>query len=487
MASMGLIKVASIDVNKLQNLSSPNIFNKVEELLTPEVPSEDAELKSRAEAAISKEKDYLRKRYNVNPTLVGSLPLNLHIPNDVDLDFFINVKSPKKYTQLVNRIKNNPKYQYSPYNKDPSAYHVFRRDAESEKDFPVDLAIGYGEDAEDYVSLQRKKTKTTSNIPEGLRQKIIQKKNTLKHTPFDFKGKRYKKFKRELEDATGGVIRLERQAHDDLLKQAGLVDLSSKPERERFERFINRKDVYGHRTNHIDSVAADRHLLSALDALRSNKLKSYEAGVSAGDHQKIQSLSLTPNQIKELRSTLLQPVPDLTTLKELAKEKDVNTDDIKREYLRNDFHKIKKFLNTLPNGEAFRKKHLSIPKLGPNIFLTRGGVLDQEGYGDSAVLVRNLTATKSPFMNLLTGEHIVKPKRVLTPRKVPLGKGYVLAPSTKAKDLSKNHPDLNIIDLDKMPKSLKDKTFKPTRSYKEIPSRWLPNLISQDFSTKATH
>jgi hypothetical protein len=487
LVALGLYKKAQIDTSKLENISRPNIINKFERLFTPELPSEDPNLKTQAEAAIAAERKYLSRRYNINPTLVGSLPLNLHIPNEVDLDFFVNVQSPAKFNSLVDRIKKNPRYYDSPYNKDQSGYYVFRRDAESEDDFPVDLAVGYGPDAKEYVNLQREKKKELASIPQDLRQQVIAKKHLLKNTPFDFKEKRYKAFKRELEDATGGLVRLKRKAHDDLLKQGALIDLNDPKHKKKFTSFINRKDVYGHRTHHIDQIAKDKHLLSAIDALRKGRLKSYEAGVSAGAHKQVTSVSLTTPQISELRRALLTDSPDIGVTARIAGEHNATAEEVKREYLKRDYAKIRKYLTSLPDGESFRQKHLSVPKLGPNIFLTKGGILDQEGYGDSAVLVRNLKATKSPFANLLTDEHIVKPKTVMTPRKVPIGKGYVLAPSNKAKSLAEKNPDLNIIDIEKIPEELKKQIIKPTRHYKEITSRWIPNIVSGDFSLTPTH
>ena len=205
-----IFKTASdANLDLLNRVAKKSVFNRIEGLLTPKLDA-GASIAEDVEEVARKEREYLRKRYNVCPKLTGSMPLKLGVPGDVDLDFYARVKSPNKFKTVVRRLESNPDYISSPYNKTGTSFYVFNKPAKNDAEFPVDFAIAYGADADRLAANIKKKEQVAAQIPEDLRQKIIEKKMILKHTPV-FGKQRYKAWKRDLDTAmTGELIRIKR-------------------------------------------------------------------------------------------------------------------------------------------------------------------------------------------------------------------------------------------------------------------------------------
>jgi len=467
---------------KIRDLAEPGVFNRFESLFTPKDTSKSTD-PATAQAAIDAERTKLRKRYNVTPRLTGSMPLKLNIPGDVDLDFFINAQSPEKFQRLVKRLETS-EYTPSAYNKPGAMYHVFQRKADGPKDFPVDLAIAYGAPAAAYAANLKQKQLLSERVPDSLRQQLIEKKRVLRNTPFDYKSKRYKAFKRDLEAALGG-IRLNRSQFQPE-KTAEIIDLNDPAQLETFRQFANRKDIYGHRTHNLDAVLESGHLSSAIDALHSGKLKSYEAGSEQGTHAPMPYTDLSPEHLALLEKAILTPTPNTSAYDEIAKATTTTPDVVKANFIRQRYGKIKGFTQAQPDPEGFRLSNLAIPKLSPNIFVTQGGVMDTPSYGDAALLFKSHSAKPSPYMNLVTDERVIGPKSPFDPRRAPIGHGYTLLPQAQIGNYEKKFPTMKYVAQESLPEDLRSQLFKPVHSVKETWERWLPAAMSGDLSVRET-
>ena len=484
--ALGLLKTSSTNLTALEELAKPSFLNKIESLFVGDLKP-PTKAGPPPDPVISKERSYLKKRYNITPHLSGSMPLNLHIPGDVDIDLFVRAESPKKFKNIVRKLRQNPRYIQSPFDKENAGYYVFQRPAEDENDYPVDLAIAYGDPGKDYKATLDAKLQISKSLSEDMRKKLVAKKFLLKKTPFDFKQKRYKAWKRDLDAALGGGYRLDRKEVEALKKLGTVVNLDDEKQLDKFRRFTGYKDMYGHRTHNLDSVLEGKGLMSALEALKRGKLRSFEAGSSVGTHAKVQYNDLNKAQLKKIEGAMFSGTPDASVFEDVAATTGRSEDAVKADFLRQDFGKIKGFLKEQDDPEEFRKDHFSISKLGPNIFVTKGGILDEDSYGDSAILARSRTAKKSPFMNLLTDEFIVPGKDVFEPRKLRIGSGYVLAPKAKIKALDEAHPHVKFVAREDIPDDINDKLYKPTHSAKEVWQRWVPSIFSGELSVRQTH
>lgn len=488
-------KLAEIDVGQFQSLGKKNLFNKVEALLTPRIKEEDPDLAAKAQAATMAERDYFRKRYNVTARLTGSMPLKLGVPGDVDLDFYSRIKSPAKFNKVVARLEANADYHGSKYNKPGAAFQVFQRQAKSKDDFPVDFAIAYGPEADRLAKQLKKKEQVASSLPANVRQQLVEKKMMLKHTPFDVKGKRYKGWKRELDKALGEgeVIRLKRKPHPDLIadleKRSALVDLENPESLKKFRQFAKRQDVYGHRTPHAESVLEGGQIISAMEALKRGKIKSVETGRGVGGRKEVSTTpTLNKDQLNKLQNALLvgsSSEVDEDAAADVAVESQMDYHQMMGEFLKRRHGAVKKHLGQMgDDAESFRRKHLSIPKLGPNIFVTKGGVMDEPRYGDVSMLVRSRTAKQSPFANVLTNEHIVEPRRPMEPRSINVRSGFVIAPKDRVKALNKQFPDFQYVQEEQIPEELRKDIFVPTRSAKEVATRIIPKIFTGELRFK---
>lgn len=480
----GGIKAASADLGLLQPLAKKNLFNRFEGLFTPDLPSPDPELQSRAQSVVEDEQKYLKRRYNITSHLTGSMPLNLGIPNDVDIDFFVRAESPKKYKNLVRKLNNNPRYKPSPYNKPGTGFNVFQREAQGPGDFPVDLAIAYGKPAKEFKQTLSQKLEASKEISPDLRQGLIEKKNILKHTPFDFNNKqRYRDWKRHVDEALTGAsvetLRLKRTKVDELQdKTATIVDLSNKEELNKFKRFADYKDTVGHRTHNIEGVLESGGVISALEALKRGKLKSFEAGRSVGTHKAVDYQGLSKSQLADISSKVLKESPDTSVFRDVAKETGRAPDEVKADFLRQEYGRVKKYVSGLGDPETFRRKHLSLPKLGPQIFVTKGGVIDTPEYGDSALLARSRKVEKSPYVNIISKEHVLGQRRAFEPRKLNIGSGYLIVPKKKIQALDEKHPDRKFVAVEDIPEDVKKHVYVKKHDFLEIPKRWIPQAFA---------
>ncbi len=199
-------------------------------------------------AKAEKIKEELKKRFNVTPFLSGSLYLGTNVPGKHDFDFNLHVQSKQKFDNLQNKFEKL--FTPSTYNSPKKDHYIFHTQVYGED---VDLALTYGQKGRAYQdSLRAAKKEMT---PEK-KEEIIKQKQKL-HNAWFFKERRTKDFKRRL-DQELGIKRIQRGT----LKEA---------------EHYNRKDIYGHRTNNLESII-EHGLLSAHDAHKKGLLKSFEAG-----------------------------------------------------------------------------------------------------------------------------------------------------------------------------------------------------------------
>lgn len=465
----------------LKDLSAISSFNKLEELLVPSKPADDAkhlDVSSLVDQAHSK----LRRQLNVTPRITGSLPTKLNLPNDTDIDYFIPVKSPKKFEKLTQRLARHPEFKPSPYNIAGANYHVFTRQPTENTPVPIDVAIAHGPNANAYVKSLKTKRTTANTLDPATCDALLKKKWLLKHTPFDYKQKRYKACKRDLDAALGGNVRLKREVP----KTAAILDLSDPEEKRKFQEYLAKSDVYGHRTQYIDSVLEEQRLYSALEALKRGKLKDYEQGASVGTHENVIPQRLSKADIDLLGMELLKDTPNTDIVKSVADKYKTDENTIKREFLKSRYGQIKNWLSTQDNPEQARLNTVAVPKLSPNIFVTRGGLLDTPHYGEYGVLLRSRTARPSPYVNLINREHIIPSKGVLDPRSVKLKDNYVIAPNAQLARLNKLNPNLRYIGASDIPGDIKDKLMMPVRSVSEIWDRLMPQAVAGDLNVRQT-
>lgn len=267
-----------------------------------------------------------------------------------------------------------------------------------------------------------------------------------------------------------------------LSKVGSIVDLSNQPNRTKFEQFSKRKDVYGHRTPHAESVLSSGKLISALEALQKGKIKSVELGKGVGSRKEVSTKAeLGKDQLDKLQDALLvnkKSDVDKRVVSSIATENKMDKNQVMAEFLRRRRREVKHHLNQLGNkAEDFRQEHLSIPKLGPNIFVTKGGIMNEPSYGDVSMLVRTQSAEESPFANTLTNEHIIAPRKAMEYRNVNVQSGYVIAPKNKIKGLNKKFPKYKFVEEEQIPNDLKKELYVPTRSASELTRRVIPKFL----------
>ena len=259
------------------------------------------------------------------------------------------------------------------------------------------------------------------------------------------------------------------------------MDLTDPAQRATFEDFVRSSECYGHSTPNIEDVVNRGAVLSALDALREGRLKSYEEGFAQGDRSDLSTAELPEDVLSELKTKVLRPEPDTAAFDDAARQLGVRPIDVKASFIQQSFDDIKQFVNTQPDPEGFRQQHLSIPKLGPSIFATKGGILDTPAYGDAAVLFRAPDAIPSPHMNLVTGEHILPAIRPFESRQVPLEGSYILAPKEKVRHLEQSHPEYSYVTKEDVPEDINKTILKPPHSFTEPLTRWVPNIAKGSF------
>ena len=264
-------------------------------------------------------------------------------------------------------------------------------------------------------------------------------------------------------------------------KIGAVVDLNDQASMKKFKSFAKRKDVYGHRTPHAESVLDGGKIISAMEALRRGKIKSVEIGRGVGNRKSLDlSNKLSKDHLNKLQNALLVSPGkvDDDALTDVAVDAGVEYHQMMGEFLKRRHGAVKRHLGELGDGaEKFRRKHLSIPKLGPNIFVTKGGVMNEPRYGDVSMLVMSRSAKKSPFANVLTNEHIIEARKPMDPRSINVRSGFVIAPSKRVDELNKKYPDYQFVREEQIPDSMKKDIYLPTRSAREITTRVLPALF----------
>lgn len=471
-----------LDLPRIKNLTTPGILDTIESWLTPTLSGDSAETFHRAKRVALAEQKSLKSRFGLQPVWFGSMPMGINLPNDVDIDLFTPVPDKAQFDKVISALKDDPNYYYSKMNTPNTGFQVFKRRAKDADDYPVDIALALGPGALEHASKLRAGIAATAALPDETRQSIIKKKHQLKKSPLSRGGSRYYNWKAELAKATGTY-----SPRTHLEKLSTLVDLSDQTQLSKFRQFTKYKDMYGHSTHNLDSILEGQGLMSALEALKRGKLRSYESGASQGTHATVEHNNLSNASLSKIEKAMLVAAPDTDIFSDLAETSGRSADAIKADFIRQRFSKIRTFLQEQDDPEEFRKDHFSISKLGPNIFVTKGGLLDTESYGDSAVLLRSRTAKKSPFMNLVTDEYIVPSKAVFEPRKLRIGSGYVLAPKVKIKALNTAHPDVKFVAKEDIPDDIKDTLYKPTHSLKEVWERWVPKALAGELSVRQTH
>jgi hypothetical protein len=466
----------------LKDLSNLSGFNKFEGMFVPGKPSSDAKPLD-VEQLIDHTHKKLKSQFNVTPRLAGSLPLKLNLPHDTDVDYFIPVQSTAKFEKLTKRLNNHPDFTTSKFNIPGANYHVYTRKADEHTPVPVDVAIATGPSAKAYVKTLNRKLQGASKLDASTRDALLHKKWILKHTPFDIKGTRYKAWKRDIDKALGGGVRLRREP---LAKTAAILDLSDPQEQRKFLEYLQRSDVYGHRTKYIDSVLEEQRLYSALEALKRGKLKGYEKGLLVGSHENVIPQRLSQADVDLLSMELLKETPNTAIVKSVADKYNTDENTIKREFLKSRYGQIKAWLKGQKDPEQARIDTVSVPKLGPHIFVTRGGLLDTNGYGEYGVLLRSRIAKPSPFLNLINKEHTISPKGIMEPRSVALRNNYVIAPNVELARLNKLNPNLRYIGAENIPAHVRAKLMLPLLSLKEIPNRLIPLAFSGDLNVIPT-
>jgi hypothetical protein len=183
---------------------------------------------------------------------------------------------------------------------------------------------------------------------------------------------------------------------------------------------------------------------------------------------------------------LLKETPNTDIVKSVADKYQTDENTIKREFLKSRYGQIKNWVHGRKDPEKARLDTVSVPKLSPNIFVTRGGLLDTPHYGEYGVLLRSRTAKPSPYLNLINKEHVIPSKGVMDPRSVKLRNNYVVAPNEQLARLNKINPNLRYIGASDIPDNVKEKLMMPVRSISEIWNRLIPQAVSGDLSVQQT-
>jgi hypothetical protein len=275
-----------------------------------------------------------------------------------------------------------------------------------------------------------------------------------------------------------------REFAEELVKIASILDVSTPEGADTLKRFASRKDVYGHRTNNADAVLSAGAIAPALKTLGRGSLKSYEAGIGAG-HSSVTVNPLSKEHLDRIQSSLLKSSPDHSVVKDVARETGMSRDDVMKGFLGTRQSSIRRFLGSeVSDPEEFRRKNLSVSKLSPHVFVTKGGILDAPKYGDVSILVRSRSAAPSPFTNFISSEHVVSPVKPLKFRDVKVRSGIVIAPRERVDELQGKYPDYKYVVEEDIPDDVKKDVFLPNRDIREIKRRWIPSLLGGNISLR---
>lgn len=459
----------------LRELAKPGLLERGERFFRPHM-GETAPSASNAHADEVRraEQASLHQQYGLDPKLFGSMSTGLNVPGDVDIDMFTHVPDKEKFLHAVSALQQSGKYRSSSLNVPGAGLQVFKRDAAGADDFPIDVVLGHGADSEAFSKQIDERQQAAAALPEDIRQAIVDRKRYFRHTAFDPGKKRYTSFKQHLDFALTPhpSVLLQR---DKVARILGAAD----PE---LTKYLQGDDLFGHRTTAADSVLNDGRILAGLTAFQDGKLKDYESGDFAGHRTPLAAPDLSPEELKALEGHLLSAAPNHAAVKAMAAQHGGTEATLTAALLKGRGDATRRFLRTQADPEAFRKEHLAIPKLGPSIFLTHGGLLNTDSYGDTGFLLHTNRAKSSPYANLIPGEHIIQPKSALGRNSVSIRNALVVAPRHKIDALNTAHPEYRYVAMEDLP----DEKKLPLYSPKEMLTRWAPHIAKGDFSIQQT-
>lgn len=427
----------------LRRLGAPRWYDRLDALGTSPPEQQDnryADLE-RAKPVIGAASQHLKQNYGLKPVLAGSLPMGLNVPGDVDVDFTAAITDRAEYQRVLDALQHDQRLVASPYNKPGMSHNVYSAPKGVFGDYPVDVAVSYGENAKAFVRAQRLREAQARALPPDVAAAISRKKSLVRNTPFDIGGSRYKALKTEIEIALEGVetpTRIKRE------KLARVLDLSIAADKEQLDALLAHKDTYGHRTAHSDVVLESGRLMSGLQALSKGKLQGYESGFLPGLRGNLDVPKLTKQQLDTLSTAWLKDKPDYKAVDSLGHPRDA----LKGALIQGRLKAVNQHLDRMApeEAESWRREHLRISKLSPHIFLTQGGMTADKGYGDVGFLFRDRRPESSPFVTLIQNEAVLSPSKSLHMRDVNLRKALVVAPRSKIDVLAAKHPGYDYVD-----------------------------------------
>lgn len=426
----------------LRRLGAPRWYDRLDALGASPPEQQDnryADLE-RAKPVIGAASQHLKQNYGLSPTLVGSLPLGLNVPGDVDVDLNTAISDKAKYLELVERMNHDAVLKPSPLNQPNTAYNVYKAGPGVFGENPVDITLAYGDRARDFLAVQKRREEVAKVLDPAVAQAIIRRKALTRQTPFDIGKQRYRGLKKDINRALEGGTYTELHRE----KISRVLDMSSPEDKARLDAFLAAKDVYGHRTAHADTILSDGKLMSGLQALSKGKLQGYESGFLPGLRGNLDVPKLTKQQLNTLSNAWLRDTPDYKAVDSLGHPRDA----LKGALIQGRLGAVNKHLDAMAPDEAekWRRAHLRISKLSPHIFLTQGGMTADKGYGDVGFLFRDRRPESSPFVTLIQNEAVLGPSKSLHMRDVNLRKALVVAPKEKIDVLAAKHPGYDYVD-----------------------------------------
>lgn len=442
--------LSEAQIARLRAIARPGLLERTERLFVrPPVAPVSPETAAQAQSVLKSEQTSLRKAYGIRPKLFGSMATGLNVPGDVDIDMFTHVPDKAKFEAAVQGLTASGKYRSSVLNKPGAALQVFKRDAAGPGDYPIDVVLGYGDDAAAFAKQINERSQAAAAIPEDIKRQIIERKRYYRHSYLDPGKRRYTAFKQELDRALTPhpSVQLDRG------KIARVLDPSNPDDAAHLEQFLSAPNLYGHRSTNAESILSSGEIMPGLEALRRGMLKDYEHGFLPGMRSEFKVPELDPDQARRLSAAVLQRRPDGIQLRQLAEETGSDPLALKGALIRHRPDDVNRFLGGLGDkAENWRLKNLRIPKLSPNIFLTEGGLVDDKGYGDVGFLLHTDKAQQSPYMTMVNHEAVVAPKQGLEMQTLNARKGLVVAPQEKLQALEQAHPEYTYVPEHALPK-----------------------------------
>lgn len=427
----------------LRQLGLPKWYDRLDGLgQTPPEVSADRRYEdlARAKPVVDAATNHLRQHYGLTPTLIGSLPLGLNVPGDVDVDLNTAIPDKAKYLELVERMNHDKLLKASPMNAPNTAYNVYKAPEGVFGPNPVDVTLAYGDRAREFLDVQKKREAVAQGLSPEVVESIIRRKAQLRATPFDINKQRYRGFKRELNTALEGGTYTE-------LKRDKLARVLNADDPQ-LNELLAASDLYGHRTAHSDAVLESGKLMSGLQALSKGKLKGYESGFLPGLRGNLEVPRLTREQLDGLSAAWLKDKPDYAAVDAVGHPRDA----LKGALIQKRLGAVNQHLDSMnpSDAEAWRREHLRISKLSPHIFLTHKGLTGDKGYGDVGFLFRDKRPESSPFLTLIQNEAVLGPKRGLHMQNVDLRRNgaVVVGSADRINELSAKYPEYDYVNED---------------------------------------